>query len=174
MSLRKLVNQGDPMDTGPAATEAGDGEEPFWRRKSLAEMTQQEWESLCDGCGKCCLVKLEDIDTGDLYHSRVACRLLDTATCRCTNYAERQRFVPDCVVLTPENILDLPWIPASCAYRKLAEGEQLEWWHPLISGDPQTVRQAGISAAGHIISEVSVDESDVEDYLIGEDDDWVP
>lgn len=170
MSIIGMMTGDFSGDEGGAA----DGESPFWIRKTLAEMTPAEWESLCDGCGKCCLVKLEDMDTGAIYQSRVACRLLDTGTCRCSNYVDRQRHVPDCVVLTPENILDLPWIPDSCAYRKLALGEPLDWWHPLVSGDPETVRTAGISAAGHVVSETSVDEADVEDYVIEEDDAWQP
>jgi uncharacterized protein len=149
---------------------ASEYETPFWIRKSLSEMTADEWESLCDGCGKCCLVKLEDVDTGDLLQTRIGCRLLDTSSCKCTNYPERQRHVPDCVQLTPENVRELPWIPASCAYKKLANGEPLEWWHPLVSGDPDTVRQAGISAAGRIVSEDDVDDAIIENYIVEEED----
>lgn len=137
---------------------------PFWKEKSLAEMTPAEWESLCDGCGRCCLHKLEDEDTGDVVYTNVACRLLDTERCRCTRYAERKRLVPDCVVLTPRNLADLPWMPGTCAYRLLFEGRDLPWWHPLVSGDPGTVREAGISMSGRTISERNA--GDLEDHVI--------
>lgn len=127
--------------------------QPFWRRKGLTEMTVEEWESLCDGCGKCCLNKLEDIDTGELSYTNVACRLLDLGTCRCTRYAARSRLVPDCVTLTPENVGALRWMPSTCAYRLIAEGKPLADWHPLISGDPDSVHRAGVSVRGRAISE---------------------
>ncbi len=126
---------------------------PFWRRKTLAEMTSAEWESLCDGCGKCCLHKLEDEDTGEIAHTNVACRLLDIGTCRCSRYAERQRLVPDCVQLDPGNVGALKWMPSTCAYRLLAEGKDLPAWHPLVSGDPDSVHRAGISVRGRCIPE---------------------
>lgn len=127
--------------------------QPFWRTTRLEEMSQAEWESLCDGCGKCCLNKLEDIDTGELAYTNVACRLLDLGTCRCTRYPDRSRLVPDCVTLTPENVGALAWMPSTCAYRLLAEGRDLPDWHPLISGDPDSVHRAGISVRGRVISE---------------------
>lgn len=130
-----------------------DAAEPFWRRKTLAEMTTAEWESLCDGCAKCCLAKLEDIDTGELHWTNVACRLLDLGTCRCSRYAERARLVSDCVQVTADNIEDLFWMPSTCAYRLLAEGKDLPHWHPLVSGDPDSVHRAGISVRGRVISE---------------------
>ena len=139
--------------------------EPFWQRKRLSEMTKAEWEALCDGCGKCCLNKLEDIDSGKILPTNVACRLLDTGTCRCLNYEYRKRIVHDCVVLTPENIETIPWMPGSCAYRLIAEGKPLAWWHPLVSGDPETVHQAGISVRGRAISERGLD-GPLEDYVI--------
>lgn len=132
---------------------AGAPDEPFWRAKRLEEMNQAEWESLCDGCGKCCLNKLEDIDTGELAYTNVACRLLDLGTCRCTRYADRNRLVPDCVALTPDNVGALVWMPSTCAYRLLAEGKDLPDWHPLVSGDPDSVHRAGISVRGRAISE---------------------
>jgi uncharacterized cysteine cluster protein YcgN (CxxCxxCC family) len=138
-------------------------EEPFWRRKSLREMTREEWESLCDGCAKCCLHKLEDLDTGEVSYTNVACRLLDIGSCRCTNYPERQRLVPDCVFLTPELVDDLGWLPSTCAYRLVAEGQDLRWWHPLISGDPESVHRAGISVRGRVISERRA--GDLEDHI---------
>lgn len=126
---------------------------PFWRRKTLAQMTRAEWESLCDGCGKCCLGKVEDPSTGVLRQTDVACRLLDPHTCRCSSYADRKRFVPDCVVLTPAKVPALAWLPASCAYRRIAEGKDLLPWHPLVAGDPESVHRAGISVRGRMVSE---------------------
>lgn len=126
---------------------------PFWRSKSLAEMTTDEWEQLCDGCGKCCLEKLEDIDTGEIHYTNVACRLLDMNNLRCRRYTTRQRWVPTCAKLTPENIQTLSWMPSTCAYRLLARGEDLPAWHPLITGEASSTHAAGQSARGRIISE---------------------
>lgn len=126
---------------------------PFWKRKNMTEMTADEWESLCDGCAKCCLNKLEDADTGEIAQTNVACRLLDMTACRCTRYSERQRLVPDCVVLDSSNVGTLSWMPATCAYRLVAEGKDLPDWHPLVSGDPGTVHEAGISVREWAISE---------------------
>ena len=141
---------------------------PFWRRKALAEMTPDEWESLCDGCGKCCLIKLEDEDTGEIEPTDVSCKLLCTETCRCTDYPNRKQRVPDCVTLTPDNIADLGFMPSTCAYRLLAAGEDLPWWHPLVSGDPETVHLAGISVRQRVISEEFVPDAELEDHLV----DW--
>jgi uncharacterized cysteine cluster protein YcgN (CxxCxxCC family) len=126
---------------------------PFWRRKRLEEMTGAEWESLCDGCGRCCLNKLEDIDTGEIAWTDVACRLLDGTSCRCSDYRNRRRKVADCVKLTPVSVRRLSWLPPSCAYRLVAEGRDLYWWHPLVSGDPETVHAAGVSVRGRTVSE---------------------
>jgi hypothetical protein len=126
---------------------------PFWQTKTLAEMTAAEWESLCDGCGRCCLHKLRHDDTGELSFTNVACRLLDLHTCRCGNYAKRRRIVPDCVQLTPQSLAEIDWLPPSCAYRRLAEGRDLAWWHPLVSGDPETVHTAGVSVRGRAVGE---------------------
>lgn len=139
-------------------------EPPFWERKKLREMTRDEWESLCDGCGKCCLNKLEHEDTGEILYTDVACRLLDLDTCRCTSYADRHRFVQDCRKLTPLNVSTIAWLPTTCAYRLLAEGETLRWWHPLVSGDPKTVEEAGISVRGRIVSER--DTLDLENHVV--------
>ena len=127
--------------------------EPYWRTKTLEEMTRAEWEALCDGCARCCLLKLEDEDTGEIAYTDIACRLLDTGTCRCTRYRQRLRLVPECVDLTPEQVRRLGWLPSTCAYRLLAEGRDLAWWHPLVSGDPETVHEAGISVRGRVVPE---------------------
>ena len=139
-------------------------EEPCWRRKTLGEMTRGEWESLWDGCAKCCLDKLQDDDTGEISYTEVACRLLDLGTCRCTDYANRKRFVPDCVVLTPRMVARLTWLPSSCAYRLISEGRDLEWWHPLVSGDPETVHRAGVSVRGRAVPEALA--GDLEDHIV--------
>ena len=127
--------------------------EPVWRRKKLWEMTPEEWESLCDGCGKCCLHKIQYEDTGQLCYTNVACKLLDLGTCKCSRYETRQRYVPDCVQLSPENIAELAWMPSTCAYRLLSEGKELYDWHPLISGDPDSVHRAGQSVLGKAVPE---------------------
>ena len=130
--------------------------EPFWKTKTLAQMTRPEWESLCDGCGRCCLNKLEDEDTGQFIYTRAACKLLDLKTCQCTDYVNRASKVPDCVALTPRNVAELGWLPESCAYRRLNEGRGLAWWHPLVSGTADTVRQAGISVENKAYTEVGI------------------
>ena len=137
--------------------------EPFWRRKSLGEMTAQEWESLCDGCGLCCLVRFEEEDTGEIIPTRVHCKLFDAQACVCTDYANRKAQVPDCVKLTPGNIEALPWMPKSCAYRRLHEGRDLADWHPLITGDPESTHRAGVSVRGQTVSESAL--ADPEDAL---------
>ncbi len=129
---------------------------PFWQSKLLHEMTAAEWESLCDGCGKCCLVKLEDEDTGEIHTTDVACQLLDCASCRCTNYEDRHTIVSDCIKLDPDNLQELGWLPETCAYRLIWQGKPLESWHPLISGDPETVHAAGVSVRNKVASEQDV------------------
>jgi len=139
---------------------------PFWEHKRLEDMSAREWESLCDGCGKCCLHKLEDEDTGEIHYTNVACRYLDDDSCQCRAYAERQQRVPDCLVLRPEDVEHFHWLPDSCAYRLLSEGNPLPHWHPLISGDPLSVHRAGVSAAGKTVSEAAVAEEDWEDQIV--------
>jgi uncharacterized cysteine cluster protein YcgN (CxxCxxCC family) len=139
----------------------------FWERKTLEEMSEAEWESLCDGCGRCCLVKLEDEDSGQIVNSDVHCRLLDAESCTCKDYENRQKIVDDCVRLTPQSVREISWIPVTCAYRRLAEGKGLAWWHPLISGDRQTVVQAGISVKGRVVCETSVADDEWEDHIAG-------
>ncbi|MEM9788546.1 MAG: YcgN family cysteine cluster protein [Pseudomonadota bacterium] len=141
----------------------------FWETKSLDQMSEAEWEALCDGCGKCCLNKLEDEDSGEVALTRVACRLLDDATCRCAQYEIRHQFVPNCIVLKPSNIEShLYWMPQTCAYRLLHEGKGLADWHPLISGTPETVHRAGVSMRGRTVSEFDVADEDWEDHIIEE------
>jgi uncharacterized cysteine cluster protein YcgN (CxxCxxCC family) len=142
---------------------------PFWKRKRLRDMTASEWESLCDGCGRCCLSKLEEEDTGRIYFTDVGCRLLDSDGCRCRDYPNRTAQVDDCVRLTPEVVETITWLPPSCAYRLLAEGRDLYWWHPLVSGDADTVHTAGISVRGRVgASESEVPDEELENHIV----DW--
>ncbi len=143
---------------------ASNADAPFWRVKTLEEMTPAEWESLCDGCGRCCLVKLEDEDTGAIHATDVACRLFDAGSCRCRDYANRSAQVPDCVTLTPADARSLGWLPPTCAYRLVARGEDLKWWHPLVSGDPATVIAAGVSVRGRVFAS----EDEVPEEKLGE------
>ena len=140
----------------------------FWQSKAMQDYTQAEWEALCDGCGKCCLNKLED-EEGTVDLTRVACRLLDDQTCRCAKYATRHNYVPECIILTPQTIEEnLYWLPRTCAYRLIHLGRPLYDWHPLVSGDPMSVHTAGVSVKGMTVSEVTVDEDDWDDYVIKE------
>lgn len=141
---------------------------PFWQQKTLEELTSEEWESLCDGCGRCCLNKLEDWDTGEIAWTNVACRLLDPDTCRCSNYDGRQAQVPDCIGLTPETVRSITWLPPTCGYRLVAEGRDLYWWHPLVSGDPDTVHAAGVSVRGRTVDENALELDEYEDHIV----DW--
>ncbi|MEM0978307.1 MAG: YcgN family cysteine cluster protein [Pseudomonadota bacterium] len=139
----------------------------FWETTPLDEMSPSQWEVLCDGCGKCCLIKLEDVETGELRYTNIACRLLDDRTCRCTNYPLRKQLVAGCVVLTPERLDEIAeWMPSTCAYKRLHEGDTLPDWHPLLSGSPHTVHAAGISVQNKTVPEYDVDEDDFEDYAI--------
>ncbi|MCP3381765.1 MULTISPECIES: YcgN family cysteine cluster protein [unclassified Bradyrhizobium] len=139
----------------------------FWKTKKMEDMSPAEWESLCDGCGRCCLSKLEDEDTGEIYFTDVSCKMLDSCTSGCKDYANRFDFVPDCVVMTPEKVRTLPWLPPSCGYRLVAQGRDLYWWHPLISGDPNTVHEAGVSVRGRVSgTEEGVPDDQLENYLV--------
>jgi len=141
---------------------------PYWETKALEDMTPEEWEGLCDGCGRCCLNKLEDEDTGEIVLTRLACALLDIGKCRCSDYENRFAKMPDCINLTPEKVRTLSWLPSSCGYRRVKEGRGLAWWHPLVSGDPETVHQAGISVRDFARSEKGVKEHNWARYIIGE------
>ena len=138
---------------------------PFWRTKKLVQMTRDEWESLCDGCGRCCLHKLDfKEDGGAVVYTNIACRLLDIGRCRCTDYDNRRAQVPDCRALTPETVRTTAWLPPSCAYRLIDEGKDLAWWHPLVSGDPDTVHEAGISVRGRVVTEAQA--GDEQDHIV--------
>lgn len=138
-------------------------QKPFWQEKTLAQMNEAEWEALCDGCARCCLHKIEDEDTGELFFTRMACRLLNLKTCRCTNYAQRCAEVPDCLDLRA-GFTQYHWLPSTCAYRLLAEGNALPNWHPLVSGDPRSVRKAKISINTFAVPENPT--ADLADYVI--------
>jgi uncharacterized cysteine cluster protein YcgN (CxxCxxCC family) len=145
----------------------GEMSERFWETKPLAKMSRTEWESLCDGCGKCCLHKLEDDETGEVFPTNVACRLLDRRTGQCKDYKHRHAYVPECVRLTPHKIRDIEWLPETCAYLLLANGEPLRDWHPLVSGDRESVHAAGQSVRGWTVSEDDV--GDLENHIVERD-----
>ncbi|MCP4716997.1 MAG: YcgN family cysteine cluster protein [Deltaproteobacteria bacterium] len=144
-------------------------EAPFWKSKKLVEMTPQEWESLCDGCSRCCLQKLEYEESGELAYTRVVCRYLEEHSCQCRHYHERTRLVPTCLRLNPDNLAQIHFLPDTCAYRLLAEGRELAWWHPLVSGNDETVFTAGIAVRGKVLSEDYVHPDGWEEHII----DWV-
>ena len=139
---------------------------PFWRTQTLEQMTPSQWESLCDGCARCCLLKLEDEDTDEVYLTRLSCKLLDVGKCRCSDYPNRFSKMPDCIQIDAEKVRTLPWLPESCAYRRVAEGRDLAWWHPLVSGSPDTVHEAGISVRGWARSEAKVAVHNFHRYII--------
>jgi uncharacterized cysteine cluster protein YcgN (CxxCxxCC family) len=152
----------DPIDRAGLRPE-------FWKHHALEDLPRAEWEALCDGCAKCCLIKLEDEDTGAVAYTSIACRLLDLGSCRCGNYPLRRQLVKGCVVLNRDNIEEvLAWMPSTCAYRLVHEGSDLPDWHPLVTGDPESVHRAGVSLRGRMVAEYDVDEADWEDYVIDE------
>ncbi len=140
----------------------------FWQYKSLSQMTNAEWESLCDGCARCCLNKLEDWDTGQIYWTNVACELLDQETCKCKDYDNRQSIVSDCIQLTKSNISTIAWLPPTCAYRLIEEGHELPHWHALVSGDAESVHSAGVSVRGRVIDEKDMEAEELEKHVV----DW--
>lgn len=141
----------------------------FWQHKTFSEMNFAEWEALCDGCGRCCLHKLEDADTGEIAYTSVACRFLEISKCRCTAYEHRKSARKECLCLTPENICEMTWLPKTCAYRMLFEGRDLASWHPLVTGDPESVHTAGISVRNKAIPEDWINPDDLETYIIEQD-----
>ena len=135
-------------------------QDEYWKKKSLKEMTEAEWEGLCDGCGACCLIQLKDEDTGERVFTKVACKLLDIGICKCKDYQNRFEIVEGCSKVTPELLETADWLPPTCAYRLIYEGKPLYWWHPLISGDPETVHQSGVSIRGWARSEEDITSDD--------------
>ncbi len=140
--------------------------QPSWLSKPLDAMSQVEWEMLCDGCAKCCLHKLEDQDTDEVFYTNVACRLLDENRCQCSDYDNRFSHVPDCFKLTPDNVRQQGWLPSTCSYRLLAAGLPLPEWHPLITGDTESIHNNGASVRGRVLSESEVDLEDMEDHIV--------
>ena len=138
----------------------------WWNTKALAELTSREWELLCDGCAKCCLHKLEDEDSGEVFYTKVRCRYLDEQECRCTDYTNRSVLVPNCIQLDRDNVRDLNWLPASCAYRLRANNQPLQLWHPLVSGDNKSVHEAGISIRGRAISDEYVHPDGYDEHIV--------
>jgi uncharacterized cysteine cluster protein YcgN (CxxCxxCC family) len=143
---------------------------PFWKSKSLNEMTSNEWEALCDGCAQCCIIKFEDEDTGRIYHTNVVCELLDIYHCTCTRYAERSVLVPTCLTLDAKLAHELKWMPETCAYRLLSEDKDLPDWHPLVSGDKDSVHRSGVSVRAKVVSARDINEDELTDYVIDDDE----
>lgn len=139
---------------------------PFWKTKTLEQMDRGEWESLCDGCARCCLIKLEDEDSGDIYLTRLSCSMLNVRSCRCSDYPNRFAKMPDCIEIDVQKVRELSWLPVTCGYRVVAEGRDLAWWHPLISGAPETVHQAGVSVRALAMNERRVKTANYERYII--------
>jgi uncharacterized protein len=159
---KRAASRGQDLAANPRGTAKLAAAPPFWKQKTLEELNPAEWESLCDGCGRCCLVKLEDEDSGEIHFTDITCKLFNAKTCRCTDYAHRRRKVHDCIKLTPAKVRTLGWLPPSCAYRLIAEGRDLAWWHPLVSGSETSVHEAGVSVRGRV--EVAETEVRLADY----------
>ena len=151
-----LVHRTPDSKQGRVTSDSDD----FWKTTPIHALDRAQWEALCDGCAKCCLYRLEDTDTRSIYFTNVCCRYLEQESCRCSDYASRSKNVPDCVHVTLELLRDPYWLPATCAYRLLAEGKDLPWWHPLVSGDPSTVAGSGNSVCGRVVSELDADSLD--------------
>jgi uncharacterized protein len=155
-----------PSPTVPDTAVLDVDAQPFWMSKTLDEMTSVEWESLCDGCGRCCLNKIEDEDTNAIHLTKVACKLLDLRSCQCRDYPNRKTHVPDCIQIDPAQVRSLSWLPDSCGYRRVEERRGLDWWHPLVSGSADTVHEAGISLRGWAKSERNIKAENFMRYLI--------
>jgi uncharacterized protein len=140
--------------------------EPFWKSRDLSEMTHAEWEMLCDGCGKCCLQKLQDHKTGAVSYTNVCCHLFSPATCRCTSYQDRHLRVSTCVLLNPSRVREFDWLPKTCAYRLLSKGENLPAWHPLVCGDPDLIHRLGHSVKGRVISEKHIHPRQIRQHIV--------
>lgn len=138
----------------------------FWEKIPLTELNESQWESICDGCCQCCAHKLQDEETEEIFHTNVVCQYLDCDECQCTVYSERHKYVPDCIKVTPENAGQLSWMPTTCGYRRLAEGKALPSWHPLETGDKNSVKKAGKTVTGKVISEADINEEELEDYIV--------
>lgn len=147
-------------------TQPSSHQQAFWESKTLSDMNREQWESLCDGCGKCCLQKLEEESTGEVFYTRVACRYLNQNSCQCTAYQNRLQLVADCVQLRPEDVSEFHWLPATCAYRLVAEGKPLPPWHHLISGSRDTVHEAGISVKGRVLSDEQVHPDGLVEHIV--------
>lgn len=142
----------------------------FWKTKSIDEMSDSEWESLCDGCARCCLHKLDFEDINEVHYTAVSCQYLDMEKCQCTQYTKRHELVPDCVKVSPDMLReDSTWLPTTCAYRLISDGQDIPEWHPLKTGRLESVHEAGISVRGKSISELGVPDEELEEYII----DWV-
>lgn len=160
------TSRGKSATARPTASDGEGSAAPFWKNP-LESLTRGQWEALCDGCGRCCLVKLEDEDDGRIHHTSIACRLLDKKSCQCSDYTGRKAKVPDCIKLTPRRVREIPWLPPTCAYRLVAEGQDLPWWHYLVSGSRETVHKAGVSVRGRVAAmEDEVPFDDVLDYIV--------
>ena len=170
MADRVAIKPESPAEPAPPVEPAAVAAPPapFWRGAKLEDLNPTQWEQLCDGCGRCCLLKLEDETTGELFHTRLSCRLLDIGSCRCGDYENRHAKIPDCVRIDAQAVRRIEWLPDTCAYRLVAQGQDLYWWHPLVSGDPGTVHQAGVSVRGFAKSEARVRPAQFEDYIIGD------
>lgn len=141
----------------------------FWERIPITEFSEKQWESICDGCCQCCAHKLQDEDTDEIFKTNVVCQYLDTQQCRCTVYSERHEYVPDCIKVTPQNAGKLNWVPETCGYRLIAHGKPLPSWHPLETGSHDSVKKAGAAVTGKVVSELDIDENDLEDYIVEND-----